>query len=89
LINSQLASHTHSVFGTSSPGSAVDPANAIWGTAAVARGTKMYADSPGSTLTMNAAAFSATGGNQPHNNLPPYLTLTFIIALQGIYPARN
>lgn len=89
LISSELPSHTHPVFGTSSPGSAVDPANAVWGTAAVARGTKMYADSPGSPLQMNPSAFSATGGNQPHNNLPPYLTLTFIIALVGIYPSRN
>jgi microcystin-dependent protein len=31
---------------------------------------------------------SAAGGGQPHNNLPPYLTLTFIIALQGIWPTR-
>jgi len=29
------------------------------------------------------------GGNQPHNNLQPLLTLTFIIATQGIFPARN
>ncbi|MBW8841418.1 MAG: phage tail protein, partial [Sphingomonadales bacterium] len=30
-----------------------------------------------------------TGGSQPHNNMQPYLAVTFIIALQGIFPARN
>jgi microcystin-dependent protein len=29
------------------------------------------------------------GGSQPHNNMMPYLTLNFIIALQGIFPSRN
>ena len=37
---------------------------------------------------MNSAALAPAGGSQPHNNMPPYLTLNFIIALQGIYPPR-
>ena len=32
---------------------------------------------------------SMTGGSQPHNNMPPYLCLTFIIALQGVFPPRG
>jgi microcystin-dependent protein len=32
---------------------------------------------------------TASGGNQPHNNLMPYLTLNFCIALQGVYPPRT
>jgi microcystin-dependent protein len=38
---------------------------------------------------MDPAGVSATGGNQPHENRPPFLALTFIIALQGIYPSQN
>jgi microcystin-dependent protein len=38
---------------------------------------------------MNPAATSVTGGNQPHNNLMPFLGLTFIIALQGVFPSRG
>jgi microcystin-dependent protein len=38
---------------------------------------------------MNAAALQATGGNQPHNNMPPFLTIYFIIAMQGVYPSRS
>jgi microcystin-dependent protein len=37
---------------------------------------------------MSGSAVGPVGGNQPHNNQQPYLALTFIIALQGIYPAR-
>jgi microcystin-dependent protein len=38
---------------------------------------------------MNPACIVATGGNQPHENMSPYLVLNFIIALQGIFPSQN
>jgi microcystin-dependent protein len=38
---------------------------------------------------MSPACISATGGNQPHENMSPYLVLNFIIALQGIFPSQN
>jgi microcystin-dependent protein len=37
---------------------------------------------------MNPLAVSVTGSNFPHNNMPPYLCLNFIIALQGVFPLR-
>jgi microcystin-dependent protein len=37
---------------------------------------------------MHPFALSIAGGNGPHNNMPPYLALTFIIAQQGVFPAR-
>jgi microcystin-dependent protein len=39
--------------------------------------------------TMNVQAVGVSGGNQPHNNLQPYLTINFIIAMAGIFPPRN
>lgn len=38
---------------------------------------------------MNFSAIQPVGGNLPHNNMMPYLTLNFIIAMQGIFPPRN
>jgi microcystin-dependent protein len=38
---------------------------------------------------MSANGLSVTGGSQPHNNMPPYLGLSFIIALQGIFPPHS
>jgi microcystin-dependent protein len=89
LSASQLPAHTHAAMGTASPGTSPDPANAVWGIAAVARGTTMYASAAGAMSQMHAQALSPSGGGQPHINLPPYLGLTFIIALQGIFPARS
>jgi microcystin-dependent protein len=39
--------------------------------------------------TLNPLALAITGGNLPHNNMQPYLTLNFCIALQGVYPPRT
>jgi microcystin-dependent protein len=40
-------------------------------------------------LTMNAAMVSGGGGNQPHDNMQPYLVLNWCIALEGIFPSRD
>jgi microcystin-dependent protein len=48
----------------------------------------VYSD-PASLTTINAATVTNVGGSQPHNNMQPYLTLNFCIALQGIFPSRN
>jgi microcystin-dependent protein len=44
---------------------------------------------PASLGAMSPNCVTNTGGSQPHNNMMPYLTLSFIIALQGIFPSRN
>lgn len=38
---------------------------------------------------MKFQSLAPTGGDQPHNNMQPYLTLSFCIALQGIFPPRT
>jgi microcystin-dependent protein len=38
---------------------------------------------------MNPMAVAPSGGNQPHDNMPPYLCVSFIIALEGIFPSRS
>jgi microcystin-dependent protein len=40
-------------------------------------------------VAMNPVTVSSVGGSQAHPNMPPYLTLTFAIALQGVFPSRN
>ncbi|HEX9932664.1 MAG TPA: tail fiber protein [Allosphingosinicella sp.] len=44
---------------------------------------------PASLVQLNAATVASTGGAQPHENMQPYLTLTFVIALTGIFPSQN
>ena len=48
----------------------------------------MYGAPDAGPVQMAAGAVGPAGGSQPHNNLQPYLTLNFCIALVGIYPAR-
>jgi microcystin-dependent protein len=44
---------------------------------------------PSTLTTLSPSSVSNVGGNQPHNNMMPYLTLNFCIALQGLFPSRN
>jgi microcystin-dependent protein len=49
----------------------------------------LYSATGAATPLVPAALTSAVGGNQPHNNIQPYLALNFCIALQGIFPSRS
>ena len=44
---------------------------------------------PASNLTAMADVTEDNGGGQAHNNMQPYLTINFIIALQGLFPSRS
>jgi microcystin-dependent protein len=88
LAFSEMPSHTHAVNGNSSPGTTPDPSGASWAKES-ANATFIYSNSlPGGTL-MAPQAIGNTGGNQPHSNMQPYLVLTFVIALVGVFPSRN
>jgi microcystin-dependent protein len=64
------------------------PANTVWAADGAGRGVNLYATAT-STVSMNPMAVQVNGGNLPHNNVQPCLAITFIIALQGIYPTRS
>jgi microcystin-dependent protein len=49
----------------------------------------MYTTNGSSPTQMNIGALTPQGKSQAHNNMQPYLTLNFIIALQGIFPPRS
>jgi microcystin-dependent protein len=84
LIQSEMPSHTHAVQASNARANLDDPTGTFW--ASPASGTN-YASSP--NVTMLPAAISTAGSSQPHNNMQPFLTLNFIIALVGIYPSRD
>jgi microcystin-dependent protein len=89
-----MPAHSHGVNATtaagslSGPGPTALPATPTGGTAAtslyVVPGTSSFVQAP-----MAATSIGYTGGNQPHDNMMPFLCATFIIALQGIFPSRN
>jgi microcystin-dependent protein len=86
LLNTELPSHTHQASGVSGSGP-TSPANNTWGTAAGRTPPPTYFSGISNVSMGNA--LSVTGGNLPHNNMQPYLTLNFCIALQGVFPPRS
>jgi microcystin-dependent protein len=89
LTQSQMPSHAHQVNASSLAGTHVGPADSVWGVASVSRGQKLYSQNAGTAPLMRKDAFGSNGADQPHNNLPPYLVLNFIIALKGQFPSRS
>jgi microcystin-dependent protein len=84
VLQSEMPAHSHPLNAQT-----VDQGdNRIPGPALNLANEQIYAPATSDTVQMNGAAISPAGGGQPHNNLMPYLTLNFCIALQGIFPPR-
>jgi microcystin-dependent protein len=90
LLQSEIPVHAHQVGRSlNAGGDALTPVNNIWAQAPSGRGTlAIYHEAP-PTGKMNPTAIGLTGADLPHNNMQPYLTLNFCIALQGIFPPRT
>ena len=88
LIVNEIPAHNHPANAVGGNGNSSSPNGAIWSAAGSGR-TPDNAYSGSGGTQMNPATISPTGGSQPHNNLPPYLAVNFIIALQGIFPPRS
>ena len=86
LIQTEMPAHTHTLVGSAAEGGDRSPANERF--AVGIGGVNTYA-APSSLTSMSPQAIAPAGGNLPHNNLQPYLVLTPIIALQGIFPPRG
>jgi len=84
LTTNQLPSHSHQAVGSTGAATSTDPSNAVWATS----GDKAYSTAVPNT-TMSAAALANAGGSQPHDNMPPYLAVNFIISLFGIFPSQT
>lgn len=84
LTGSQLPVHAHNISG-SPTASSPSPANstpAVWG-------ESQYSTADPTAAQLSASAVTSTGGSGPHENRSPYLGVTFIIALVGIFPSQS
>ncbi|HWZ42551.1 MAG TPA: tail fiber protein [Candidatus Saccharimonadales bacterium] len=88
LLQTEMPAHSHSAQ-ASSASNQLTPVSNAWASGQKGFGNVYAASNPSTNVAMNAAGTSIAGGNQPHNNMPPFLGLTFIIALQGVFPARS
>ena len=84
LLQSEMPSHPHTFNAQDGDGAVADPTNNFIGNSA---GLAFY-NGTANTSTYPIST-SVSGGNQPHNNMMPYLVLNYCIALQGVFPARS
>ena len=86
LTISELSTHVHALSGTTAAGNTAIPGNALLATTAA---TDPVYGNPSSLAAMDPSSLANTGGSQAHQNMQPFLTLNFSIALQGIFPSPN
>jgi len=86
LTTQQIPTHNHAFIASganatdAAAGQNVIPANSLQ--------VKIYSISP-TTALMNAQSLQPVGGSQPHENMMPFLVITFIISLFGVFPSQN
>ncbi|MBI5567112.1 MAG: phage tail protein [Chloroflexi bacterium] len=85
LLESEIPAHSHTFTASQLPGE-VPIAQGNYPAATV--GDNTYA-AAGNLVSMSPNALAPAGGDQPHNNLMPYLTFYFCIAMQGVFPPRT
>jgi microcystin-dependent protein len=87
LLVTEMPAHSHGAQATSGSNQDTPAANA-WSTIGTTRTPPALYNSA-QNVQMSPFALAITGASSPHNNMSPYQCLTFIIALQGVFPARN
>ena len=83
LSVAELPTHTHQLTGSASDADLVLPTDN-----AVARSSQVYGP-PSGLVALDPSSNGVVGGSQAHLNMQPFLTLSFCIALQGIFPSPN
>ncbi len=94
LLASEMPSHNHTLqadttAATSASPSGAMPALGVFANAGVSAPVNQYSTTTTGLTAMNVQSIQPSGGGQPHNNMAPYCTFTFCIALQGIFPPRS
>src|SRR5262245_47566019 len=95
LITSEVPAHSHFFNATTTPGTTTTSSPNVLGIGAGGTkqnsfSAKIYSTNPSQATTgLNTVALGISGSSLPHNNMQPYLTLNFCIALQGVFPPRS
>src|SRR4051812_1403169 len=88
VLESQIPSHSHVL--SASQGDGIERTPGVGGGQLLATGIGISQyQAPGTLTQLNSNVVAPAGGSLPHNNMQPYLTLNFCIALQGVFPPRT
>lgn len=86
LTQQELPDHVHRMKATDTSANAADPGNAVLG---AVDNTYRHAYYERRLTALHPATVSKVGGGRPHDNMQPYLTFMFCIALEGVFPRRK
>src|SRR5208337_1691304 len=89
LLSSQMPLHPHVAQNAAASTAGTPGPTDIFGGGGRGKEPAYAPASTANTVKMSVRAVGTAGNNQPHNNMPPYLTVNFIIALQGVFPPRS
>ncbi|WP_144789227.1 phage tail protein [Lysinibacillus fusiformis] len=84
LTTNEMPSHTHEVYADEGVTNKSSPMNNVWGKF---DGNPMFSSNV--NTQMSSTAMTVTGQSQAHNNMQPFLVVSFCIAINGIYPPRS
>lgn len=87
LLESEIPSHAHAMMAATTAGNSRAPAGNVLSRSG--NGNVYVPPAGNPVVSMSPNALAPAGGDQPHNNMQPYLTLNFCIALQGVFPPRT
>jgi microcystin-dependent protein len=85
LTTEQIPPHRHVPIADGAGGNTGTPQDAQWAESALL----LYQQNPDSVVAMSPQALAPAGGSQPHDNMPPFLGIHFIISLFGVFPSQN
>ena len=85
LTTSQIPAHSHVPQANSGAGTQTSPAGNVWASSSLGE----FDDTNLVDGTMATGAMGVTGGSQPHDNMIPFLVVSFILSLFGIFPSQN
>src|SRR5687767_12838546 len=88
LTTQQIPVHSHIALGSVDPGTSNSPQNTVPASMSVASGQLPYGTDPPPTA-LNPSSIPPVGGSQPHDNCQPFLVVSFIISLFGIFPSQT
>ena len=88
LLESEIPAHSHSILAANFPGDVQTPQPSV-SLARTGGGNSYQNVTNQNVVSMSPSALTPAGSGAPHNNMQPYLTLNFCIALQGVYPPRT
>lgn len=88
LLANQVGSHSHALAASAQTGTATAPSPTVALATSAFSAAGMYG-APPPTTALSSASIALTGGNLPHENRQPFLTITYIIAAFGIFPSQG